>query len=345
MPRPDNDDGSTPGGDSFLDVIANMVGILIILVMVVGVRAGKSSFVRDAVPPEPKPIELDELEKRVVESRAEAVELKKEIDEVMSRAQSTFEDRALIDQQRLDLEILRQQAEEEIAQRRGQLDSGGQREFDVQRQISEAQIRLSELTQEQIRLVSLPMEVEEVESTPTPLATTVKDDAIYLRLKHGNAALVPVDELKDAVLRSDSREYLSGSLRNRDQAADLFGPIDGFRMRFRIERYAEVAPGAAQGRMAARVSQVVKAEVFPDIDDIGQPLEQALLPGSPLMRAVDRRSSNSTPLVAWVYPDSYDELRSLKKALWERDVPLAVWPLGENEQIRFSTNGTKASAQ
>ena len=38
MPRSARNDTESPGHDSFLDIVANMVGILIILVMVVGVR-------------------------------------------------------------------------------------------------------------------------------------------------------------------------------------------------------------------------------------------------------------------------------------------------------------------
>ena len=43
-----------PGQDSFLDVAANLVGILIILVMVVGAHA-KNSFIVGELPPVPAP--------------------------------------------------------------------------------------------------------------------------------------------------------------------------------------------------------------------------------------------------------------------------------------------------
>ena len=36
MPRPTRQNADAPGHDSFLDIVANMVGILIILVMVAG---------------------------------------------------------------------------------------------------------------------------------------------------------------------------------------------------------------------------------------------------------------------------------------------------------------------
>jgi hypothetical protein len=47
----------------------------------------------------------------------------------------------------------------------------------------------------------------------------------------------------------------------------------------------------------------------------------------------------------WVYPDSYGELRTLKKAMWEAGVPLAVRPLAKGQPIIFSTLGSKSAAQ
>jgi len=48
MPRPKPEDISSAGQDSFLDVVTNIVGILIILVMLVGGRARK--VIQDAMP-------------------------------------------------------------------------------------------------------------------------------------------------------------------------------------------------------------------------------------------------------------------------------------------------------
>ena len=48
MPRPKPEDTSSAGQDSFLDVVTNIVGILIILVMVVGARV--QQVVLTAVP-------------------------------------------------------------------------------------------------------------------------------------------------------------------------------------------------------------------------------------------------------------------------------------------------------
>ena len=84
---------------------------------------------------------------------------------------------------------------------------------------------------------------------------------------------------------------------------------------------------------------------LPTSDDIGMPLEQALLPSSPFSQALRARRSAVGAVTAWVYPDSYAELRSLKKAMWEAGVPLAVRPLADGQPIIFSTLGSKSAAQ
>jgi hypothetical protein len=64
MPRPKPEDISSAGQDSFLDVVTNIVGILIILVMVVGGRVQK--IVLTATP----------------QARAKAAELERELEEL-----------------------------------------------------------------------------------------------------------------------------------------------------------------------------------------------------------------------------------------------------------------------
>ncbi|MCA9236961.1 MAG: hypothetical protein KDA44_15905 [Planctomycetales bacterium] len=346
--RAENDEGM-PGEDSFLDIIANMVGILIILVMVVGVRAGKASLAKHEQPmtEESAGPSLAEVTTKVREVQHDLTRRERDVEATVTRVANAWRECKLVDQRRVELEMVRAEAERELAARRGQLDEGRQREFDVQRQIVEAQIRLNELTQEQMQLISQPLDVEEVESTPTPIAKSdaVNDDAIHLRLRDGLVSVVPVAALQQEVYRTQGVEYLRRELNSRNQAADVYGPIDGFRMRLRVERYATAMPGSSPLAPQPRARNVVRGVFLPEASEMGQPLEQAMMPGTALMRALRSRPSNTTAVVAWVYPDSYDELRALKRMLWEQGIPLAVWPLHKDQQIEFSSEGTKAAAQ
>jgi hypothetical protein len=78
MPRPKPEDISSAGQDSFLDVVTNIVGILIILVMLVGGRARK--VIQDAMPARGERVaaleqEVDMLDQKVALAESEVEEL------------------------------------------------------------------------------------------------------------------------------------------------------------------------------------------------------------------------------------------------------------------------------
>jgi hypothetical protein len=59
-----------------------------------------------------------------------------------------------------------------------------------------------------------------------------------------------------------------------------------------------------------------------------------------------RAKRSSTPtVVAWVYGDSYTELRTLKRALWQAGTPLAVNPALDEYPIAIATGGARMVSQ
>jgi hypothetical protein len=345
----DPEDDSMPGQDSFIDVICNMVGILITLVVVVGMRV--SQMVIDAPPP-------TETTPAVAQPAANVAKLQAELNQMLqARHEAASEiidgnrqlydmaaQEALVAGRRDQLTLVRAEVEQSIAERRSKLDAESQQDFDVQRQIAEAQLRLSSLTQEQLSLLSAPEEVQEIECVPTPLAKTVSGDEIHVRLRRGQLAVVPVDELLAEVERRGG-SYIRGGLAQRNEASDTYGPIDGFRMRLSVERRVEPVPAGALPGTPQRAMVVLQGVFLPTNDNIGMALDQALLPAAPFSQALRARKSAVGAVTAWVYPDSYAELRILKKAMWEAGVPLAVRPLPTDQPITFSTLGSKSAAQ
>ena len=343
------DDDEMPGQDSFIDVICNMVGILITLVVVVGVRV--SQVVIEA-PTEVTPaVAQTASAEKVAELKAEldnALQARRDAEYEIRTAKAQINDMRqnaeLVDIRREQLTLVRAQVENLIAERRAALDAESQRQFDAQRQIAEAQIKLSALTQEQLSLLSAPTDVEEIETVPTPLAKTVTGDEIHVRLRHGQLAVVPVEALLDEVERRGG-SYLRGGLEQRNEASDTYGPIDGFRLRLSVQRYEESPPPSLPATAPRRAGVVLQGVFLPTADDLGVAAEQALLPSSAFSAALRARKSAVGAVTAWVYPDSYAELRSLKKAMWEAGVPLAVRPLAAGQPIVFSTLGSKSAAQ
>lgn len=343
------EDDSMPGQDSFIDVICNMVGILITLVVVVGMRV--SQMVIDVTPP-------TEATPAAVQPAVDVANLQAELSQVLqARHEAASEiidgnrqlydmtaQQMLVEGRRDQLTLVRAEVEQSIAERRSKLDAESQRDFDVQRQIAEAQLKLSSLTQEQLSLLSAPEEVQEIECVPTPLAKTVSGDEIHVRLRRGQLAVVPVRALLEEVEHRGG-SYMRGGLAQRDEATDTYGPIDGFRMRFSVERRVEAQPAGAMPGTPQRAMLVFQGVFLPTNDNIGVALDQALLPTSPFSQALRARKSAVGAVTAWVYPDSYAELRVLKKAMWEAGVPLAVRPLPHDHPITFSTLGSQAAAQ
>jgi hypothetical protein len=360
MSRPqDETEEGLPGQDSFLDIVANMVGILVILVMVVGVRAAQST-------PAPSPEAAVSGESATPAetlatgaTRSDAEQLARELDATvrdLKRSQSEIEqavvqvvnlrrESELVDARRLELNMVRAQIEQDLSDRRGKLDDVSQSVYDVQREITQTHIKLDELTQEQISYVQQPGEVEEVESVPTPLAQTITGDEIHTRLRGGRLAVIPVDELLDEVRYGPGLDYLRSQVTNGGEGVDVFGPIDGFRMRLSLQVYVESLPGASPMLAQQRRSLEQVAEFLPTSSQVGEPIEQALLPDSGFMKAVRRPRSQRPAVVVWIYPDSFGDLRILKRAMWELSIPMAVRPLDADDVITFSTRGTKSQAQ
>ncbi len=340
-----DDDDSMPGQDSFIDVVCNMVGILIVLVMIVGVRASRpAEFDAAMLPKQPgvkeQLVDASELKKEVEKAIKAANELEREAERAVDLAVQA----AVTEQRRQQLLLLQTEVERQIAERRAKLDEAGQTQFDVQRAIAEAEIKLSELTQEQVSLVSQTTDVEEIECVPTPLAKTVEGDEIHVRIKRGLLAVVPSDALLEEV-RARGGDYIRSGLRDRNAVEDVYGPIDGFRMRLSIKRHTVAVQGPPGVAMPPQTAVELQGVFLPISEDIGQTIDQALLPGSSFMRQLKSRRATSPAVTAWVYPDSYSELRLLKRAMWESGVALAIRPLPHGQPLIFSTSGTTSSAQ
>ncbi|MCA9261053.1 MAG: hypothetical protein KDA61_17680, partial [Planctomycetales bacterium] len=341
-----------PGQDSFLDIVANMVGILVILVMVVGVRASyNASHATDAARGGVVATPLADADAPSV-SNASAQQLAAELDdavrrlqdeqrqlaEAMTQTRKLREQATLVEAERLQLAQYRAEIESDINQRRAKLDGESQAAFDTQNQIDRLQIELDDLSKQQLAALDQATDVEEIENVPTPIAHTITGAEVHLRLRGRRLAVVPVDELVEEAVGAG--DYLRSQLSSSGEASDLFGPIDGFRVRVRLQVVSEGLPGAP-----ARRSLVEMAEFLPIRTDLGQGVDQALLPNSTFMQTLRSKRSGRPAVVLWVYPDSYSDIGPIKRALWEMSVPLAVRPLNIEDEITFSNRGSKSHAQ
>jgi len=305
------DRGDEAGQDSFLDIAANLVGILIILVIVVGARA-KNDLLSAADPIETEPVALldvasvqnshDKLESDIL-----TMSRKLEIESAALRAR---------DLERQRLEAILTAAKLEVKSRTSALNANEQQQYEQQQQLAAAQRDLNELNRSISALRNRPATVKELEHLPTPMAEKVNNEEVFLRLLNGRLCYVPKDELLDAA-KADMKKKLF-KFKETDQISEVVGPIAGFRMRYRMRLVKDTI--IKDGR-EYRVEQVVneKWEMIPLSDSLGEPLAQAIQPQSQFMQFFRGKNypPNNTTVTVWVYPDSFSEFRQLKKVLYE----------------------------
>ncbi len=320
----DNDGGSV-GTDSFLDVITNFVGILIILVMVVGDQA------RHAVLPKVQSPDLTELKA----AEAEAAHIEGEVRSIADQMQAVDAELAARTYERDQVQTLLTAVEHDLAARRDALDEADRERYDLERDLALASDDLKKLKEERdLAETTDSLETVTVESYPTPIGKTVNGQEAHFQLLGGRIVFVPFEALIDR-LRVTARDYMSRMSASSD-LVDTIGPIGGFRMRFALDRYD--SPHGSY-------MQLAHVELLPVSDQLGEPLDRALKPGSDLQDKLSMLSPDRYTITVWTYPDSFAEFRKLKKVLYERGYAVAGRPLPDGMPIGASPSGSKSSAQ
>jgi len=340
--------------DSFLDVVANVVGVLIILIMLVGMSASQSILVANS----DKTSADEELQLTLLESSRDTAELSDELEQATEAAlasQRAIQKMALqvarvsheaktYDQQRIQLAMHRSVMEEDIERRKKLLDGEDQQEFEVQRQLMESKLDLDKLSQEKLNLISASDTVTEVECVPTPLARVVEGESIHLRLSKGLVSIVPLEELMAQI--EYNLEGIRRRLHENGRVVETFGPLEGYRLKFTVtKRNASASVGGPLVGQVRRDSFDQYAEITPTSETIGQNVEQSLLPTGMLFQHLQAKRRQRPAVVVWLYTDSFDEFRPLKQKLWEMGFSLATRPMRPGTHIGASPKGSRAAAQ
>jgi len=165
---------------------------------------------------------------------------------------------------------------------------------------------------------------------------------LHFRLLQGRVTYIPWDDLV-AKLKEDAPKNVA-KLKDATQVTETLGPIGGFRMKYTLRRVQQLTP--AGGGMA--VQQRVELDRFtlvPIRDDLGEPLQQAMSEGSEFRDLLKRLDPDRTTVTVWVYPDSFDQFRTLKAELFRRGFLTAGRPLPEGHPIGGSPDGSRSVSQ
>ncbi|MCR4412938.1 MAG: hypothetical protein NUV77_11015 [Thermoguttaceae bacterium] len=339
MARRATEEMSPAGHDSFLDIVTNMVGILIILVMVVGMR------IRNA----PVEIKLDEAAQAEAAALAqdEATErsMREDVLKTVEETRRLQAETGLRDAQRLVLAREVAQWEDRLAKRRSQLDAEARDAFDLRRAVAAARTTLDELETARVRAEATPDRPEIIKNRPTPLSKPVDGPELHFQLRGGRIALVPVEPLL-RLAQEDMRKKLHDFARHPDlsESANVVGPEGGFRFRYAVERFDELVRGP-EGTARREGIRMVRWTVMPASSDLGEPVDAALAEGSQFRRALGAHDPSRTTVTLWVYEDSFESFRKVRDELHRLGYLCAGRPLPGGVLISGSIDGTKSAAE
>lgn len=328
------------GEDSFMDTIANLVGVLIILVAIVSLHAEKIVVPRsDPATHQEARAELTAALESVTRT-ANAIELDSQRLEQDLAAEQRLT--ASLAEERRQKMIWLELARRQIAEQKAALDEQARQRLEVVAEETRLQQELTELQRERrARAAAAPQEVELVHY-PTPIAKTVFSDEVHFRLEHGRLAYVPLNELLEQM--KAEWKYKAEKLGQDPSTVELIGPIENFRMEY--ELVAESPdPNLPLDPNRGMIVRFNKFLITPMGPNPGEPLAQALAPDSQFRQRLQRLPPGKTTISIWVYPESYDELLTLRGWLREQGYQTACWPLETGRPITGGPNGLRTTAQ
>jgi hypothetical protein len=327
MPRHPPAEIDSAGQDSFLDVVTNIVGILIILVMVIGGRVRQIVLSAPASTPATAAIE------RSIDDIMETVDsTESEIEELQQQGRTVATTAAFAADARLQLATAVSAAKLAIEERKQAVDAArvAAAEAAARRREMEEEIRRCTLETEGIAHV--PATTQEVLAYPTPIGRTVNGEEIHFRLAGGRIAYIPLEELFELAKSHTQRQ--GASIAQLASRVETVGPEQGFALDYVIEAKID----QARGQVLIRSREWV---VRPQQPTLGESADEALAATSRFRRVLTGAKPETT-VTLWCYPDSFAAYRLVREELHRLGIPCAGRPMPEGAPIGGSTEGSKS---
>ena len=328
----------TTGQDAFLDIVANLVGILIILVVLVGAHARSNAT---------NPLELKvDLTEEVTAANLAA-------DQAASRMNVLIKDNedieVLIDQEnavarqltevRHQRLVAMEELKRQLAVKQSELDEQDQAILKQQSKKIELERELKQLTDTVAAVSSLKTNTSDaktIDHYPNPIASTVFSQEVHFRLSGGKLVYVPMDELVNKM--KQDWQLIAERRTEFNTARDTIGPIGNFRLQYELETLATNG--------TRRQIRFKRFALFPVVENAGEPTEAALSnPASHWNSVLKNLNPAQTTVSIWVYPDSFQDHALVKNWLYEHKYKMASWPLEFGRLISGGPDGLKTSAQ
>jgi hypothetical protein len=341
------------GHDSFLDIVANLVGIFVILIMVVGVRARNAYRTTTVAPvmstaaatigPKQRPESLDALQEHVLTAEHGVQELQRDAFRLDAQVQQVSQQAANRQRERDQLQLLVSAAEADLAERRAALSEADRKRNEDDEQIVAARYELGQLEQTIVAIASAtPNQPKVLHHFPTPLAKMVFGREEHFRLLNRRLVYVPINTIVEA-LRNDA-EHKLWKLKNNDEITETIGPFGGFRVKYTMQRRERRAQ-TEFGPTLRRTIELARFTLFPVTETMGKPLAEALSEGSEFTNFMKTLDPSDTTVTVWTYPDSFEDYRQFKDVLQSMGFQAAARPMPMGHPIGGSPDGSRSAAE
>ena len=329
----------TTGQDAFLDIVANLVGILIILIVIVGAQAGAAARGVVAVDQD---LESD-IHQAVLQTQRQELALKKleidneQLETLIDHEKAYARQLTEVRHQRLvELETVREMVQKQtkdLDQKDRDALLAKTEQQNLQRKLTDVKATLAALNSADVPSKS-ETKTETIDHYPNPIARTVFSQEIHFRLFKGKLEWVPLDELVETMkqhwrLISENKSF--------QKTKQTVGPVGNFRLQYDLD---------SRGEGANRRVQFRKFSLIPVDQNVGEPVDWALQSSqSQWSTRLAKYSPKATTVSVWAYPDSYQEHSEIKKWLHTHGYQMASWPMEHGRLISGSPDGFKTSAQ
>lgn len=323
--------------DSFLDIVANMVGILIIFIVVLGTQS------RDAA---------EESVQKATEESAEARQFQMAAEQMLAARQAVERQRgelAAYDNETLSrrreraiLMDLIAIAREKWEEKKSGLSTDQQAAAQWAAEIATRERQLQQLVGQRSQLEASDDPVVSIEHLPSPMAKTVFGEEIHFRLKGGLLSVVPIDPLVE-MIREEFRRGANGT--RPGAATATVGPVRGYVAKYDMDKSRAVVNRNGTVSTGIRM-ELTQMTIEPTSEPFGDPLASCIGSDRSLIDIeLAGRDPRTTTVTVWVYPDSFGEFRQLKEYLYERGIAAAARPLPMGRPISGGPQGSRSAAQ
>ncbi|MDA0587793.1 MAG: hypothetical protein O2820_02835 [Planctomycetota bacterium] len=383
MSRRGSQDEPDFGSDSFLDIIANLVGILIILIVLAGLRASETVEMAEdgreaeALTEEPKPQPDEDPEAERATALAEESERQAKLDYEAERRRrlSAIEEAsrlaALSDVARnrvaqLDGKVRRPAANEAEAaaarakQERNEADAAMRVLLAAQQRLDAEQAQAK--TQAGLQAAELNALARQLDEVNRELAKRSDSKSAKEQLAHRVSPVGQVvlgDEIhfriSEGKISHVPIEELTSILREKIQQngswlikynrhAGKIGPVEGFQLDYVVEREVMSTVDALRAGPGAIKIALSEFVIRPTEGIEEAAVENAIRRDGLVWRRLSALPPGSA-VTLWVYPDSFSEYREVASFAQRNGFIVAGRPLPKGMPIAGSPEGSKSVAQ